>query len=60
MKGMLMEKGLPLVALLRKWRGALLLGLLWTVSMAGLLQMVSATGLLQTVSAVGQSYDEGW
>ncbi len=33
----------------------MLLGRLWTVSMAGLLQMVSIAGLLQMVSAVGLS-----
>ncbi len=40
-----MEKRLPLVALLRKGEGALLLGLLWTISMVVLLQMVSMAGL---------------
>ncbi len=50
-----MEKRLPVVALLRKGEGAMLLGLLWKVSMAGLLQIVSISGLLQMVSAGGLS-----
>jgi hypothetical protein len=45
MKGGLTEKRLPVVALVRKGKKAMLLGELWMVSMSRLLQMVSAWGL---------------
>ncbi len=60
MKGGLMEKRLPVVALLRKGEGALLLGELCMVSIAGLMQTVSIAGLLQMVSAGGCRVGQWW